>query len=93
MNAATTPLNTGSDAICLPFTARMTSRGSSGTSLAAPAARGDDDDAVRIAQSGGRRRDALVDLDAEDAEPRHEILLGIGHRGHGVELAALLDRL
>ena len=33
-----------------------------------------------------------VDLDAENAELRHQVLLGIGRRRHGIEVAALLDR-
>ena len=36
----------------------------------------DDDDAVGIAEPGGRRRDLRVDLDTEDAELGDQILLG-----------------
>ena len=70
---------------------RMTSLGASGTSLLAPAAR-----AATTIPYGSRRplparHGPRIDLDAEDAEFRHQVLLRIGQRRHRVELARLLD--
>ena len=75
------------------LTLRMMSLAATGTSLAALAARRDDDDAVGIAQARRGAASVGVDLDADDAELGHQVLRRIRDRRHRIEFAALLDRL